>query len=395
MNEPTDTIRAVGLMSGTSLDGVDGACCTIERTATGHPFGYDVTLESFVSMEYPAPLRKQLVAVCDDETGTVDDVCRLNVGLCEMFADVAERAWSKAGAKQSDVDVIGSHGQTIWHIPTEEQLPGFEHKSRSTLQIGDGSVLSARTGVPTVSDFRMHDVAAGGHGAPLAPFMDASLFSDDETFRAIQNIGGIGNCTLLPSEPTMDNVTAFDTGPGNMVIDAVVELLSDGERTYDVDGKIASRGSVDDMLLENLLEDDYFQESPPKSTGREYFGHEYASAVIEEGRGRGLDDEDIVATVTMLTAASIDLAYRNYADQYPDEIYICGGGASNPTLLDFLRTHTDAPVAKLEDLGVKADAKEAAMFALFAATNLWGEPNNVPSATGADRPVSMGKVSRP
>ncbi|WP_313691806.1 anhydro-N-acetylmuramic acid kinase [Halorarum halobium] len=395
MTEPHDTIRAVGLMSGTSLDGVDGACCTIDRTATDDPFGYDVTLESFVTVAYPPALRDRLVAVCDDETGTVDDVCRLNVGLCEVLADVAERAWTEAGHERSAVDVIGSHGQTIWHIPAEEPVPGYERASRSTLQIGDGSVLSARTGVPTVSDFRMRDVAAGGHGAPLAPFMDATRFAGESAFRAVQNVGGIGNCTLLPPNPTMDNVTAFDTGPGNMVIDAVVELLTDGAETYDVDGELAARGSVDEGLLETLLADDYFAEAPPKSTGREYFGHEYARTVIEAGRERGLDDEDIVATATMLTAASIDAAYRDFADRYPDEIYVCGGGASNPTLLEFLRTRTDAPVARLQELGMDADAKEAAMFALFAATNCWGEPNNVPSATGADGPVSMGKVSRP
>lgn len=395
MSDSHPTLRTVGLMSGTSLDGVDGACCTISRTDPDDPFGYEVTLESFVTTEYPPALRDMLVAVCDDETGTVDDVCRLNVGLCELYADVAERAWTAAGYERADVDLIGSHGQSVWHIPDEERLPGLDCRTRSTLQIGDGCTLSARTGVPTVSDFRMRDVAAGGHGAPLAPFFDATCFADDDALRAVQNIGGIGNCTLLPTEPTMENVTAFDTGPGNMVVDAVVEELTDGEQTYDVDGEIAARGSVDDALLANLLADDYFAEAPPKTTGREYFGHDYARDAIERGREHGLSDEDVVATVTDLTAASIDRAYRDFTDHYPDEIYVCGGGVNNPTLLSYLRERADAPVFPLSELGLDADAKEAAMFGLFAAANRWGEPNNVPGATGADEPVCMGKLSKP
>lgn len=394
-DEPTIERRVIGLMSGTSLDGVDAACCRITRPKRSrNPFDYSITIESFVDHAYDANLRSRLVAVCDDETGTVDEVTRLNVALADRFADVARQAWEAAGVSPQSVDLIGSHGQTVWHIPAEETLPSGR-RSRSTLQIGDGSVIADRTGVRTVSDFRMRDIAAGGHGAPLAPYIDTIEFSASDRSRAIQNIGGIGNCTLLPADTDFDDVRAFDTGPGNMVIDAVVELLTDGEKTYDVDGEIAARGTVDDELIDRYLEDDYFRETPPKSTGREYFGHSYAERFITDGRDRGLSDESIVASATALTARSIADAYNRFAPEYPDEIYISGGGAYNPTLVSLLEAETASPVARLRELGLEGDRKEAALFALLAATFEDGVPNNVPRATGASEPVVMGKLSKP
>lgn len=385
---------ALGLLSGTSLDGVDAACCRVthtpERTDT---LEYEVEIASFVRREYDRDLRDRLIALCDDETGTVDEVCRMNVAIAEVFADVAADAWRDAGIDHSEVDVIGSHGQTIWHVPDEKSLPGTTTRSRSSLQIGDGCVIAERTGIPTVSDFRTRDIAAGGHGAPLAPFIDAVSFADEESFRAIQNIGGIGNCTLLPPSTTVAEVRAFDTGPGNMVIDAVVELLTDGEMTYDVDGEIAAEGSVDRELLGVFLDDPYFRQEPPKSTGREYFGYEYARRFIAAGRDRDLTGADIVASTTALTARSIADAYENFSPKYPDEIYVSGGGAYNPTLMTLLDEACASPVRRLQELGVEADAKEAMLFALLAATHLDGVPNNIPAATGAERPVVTGKLS--
>lgn len=389
------TYRVVGLMSGTSLDGLDAACCTVSTPPADDPFGAEVNVESFLTKSHDRELRDRLVTLCDDETGTVDDVCRLNVALAEAFADAAEDAWSEAGHGPADVDLVASHGQTVWHVPDVEGLPGTDRRSRSTLQIGDGCVIAERTGVTTVSDFRMADIAAGGHGAPLAPFADATLFADDDAARSIQNIGGIGNCTLLPPAPTRDEVRAFDTGPGNMVIDAVVELLTDGERTYDEDGDLAATGDIDDDLVDTSLDDPYFREAPPKSTGREYFGHHYARRFVEAGRERGLDDTDIVASATAVTARSIADAYERFATPYPDEVYVSGGGAANPTLMRMLEAAVDAPVEPLGDLGIDSDAKEALLFALLGATHLDGVPNNVPAATGADRPVVMGKRSEP
>lgn len=387
---------AVGLMSGTSLDGVDAACCTITRPSKSNdPLDLDVKIESFVTHEYQDELRGKLVTLCDEETGTVDDVCRMNVSIAEVLADLAQEAWEQAGRTADEVDLIASHGQTIWHIPENEQLPGEVGRSRSTLQIGDGSTIADRTGQITVSDFRTRDVAAGGHGAPLAPYFDVIQFADDERSRAIQNIGGIGNCTVLPAAPTIDSVQAFDTGPGNMVIDAIVELLTEGEQTYDIDGKLAADGTVSNQLVSAYLDDEYFRKEPPKSTGREYFGHRYAKSFIEDGREQGLEDKDIIASATALTARSIANAYDRFASEYPDEIYVSGGGVFNPTLMDMLETETKSPVHRLRELGVEGEQKEAALFALLGVARVVNIPNNVPSATGATKPVVMGKISQP
>lgn len=394
-SDPDDARQrvAVGVLSGTSLDGIDAACCRVARSDPDDPFGYDIAVESFVEQSYDRGTRERLVALCDDETGTVDEVCRANVALAEAFADAAEAAWREAGFERDDVNVVASHGQTVWHVPEPESYAGLDGRSRSTLQIGDGCVIAERTGVTTVSDFRMRDVAAGGHGAPLAPYLDAACFADDEASRAIQNIGGIGNCTLVPPSPDRSDVVAFDTGPGNMVIDAVVELLTDGERTYDIDGELAAAGTVDEALLAKFLDDPYFAQSPPKSTGRERFGHDYARRFVAAGVERGLSDADLVASATALTARSIAAAYEDFSPRYPDEIYVSGGGAFNPTLVTMLDEATDSPVGRSHELGIAADCKEAALFALLGVARLDDVPGNVPAATGADEPVVLGKRS--
>ena len=384
---------AIGLMSGTSLDGIDAACCRI--TGGDAPTDYEVAIESFHTEPYSPEFRERLVELCDDETGSVDEVCRMNVALGELFADAATAAREAANFAADEIAVVGSHGQTVWHVPDAEQLPGTNRRSKSTLQIGDGSVIAQRTGIPTVSDFRTGDVAVGGHGAPLAPFFDLACLSDDAEARALQNIGGIGNCTLLPPAPDRDDVVAFDTGPGNMVIDAVIELLTDGERTYDEDGRLAARGTIDSGLVDTFLDDPFFEAAPPKTTGRERFGHDYAREFVAAGRERGRDDVDLVASATALTARSIAESYDRFADHYPDQIVVSGGGAHNSTLLGMLDEHTRCPVVRLDEFGIDGDAKEAALFALLAVTALDGVPNNVPSATGAERPVALGKLSPP
>jgi anhydro-N-acetylmuramic acid kinase len=393
--ETSEERYAVGVLSGTSLDGIDSACCRVRRDPTrDSPTNYEVTVESFHTEPYPPELRDELIELCDDATGTVDAVCRTNVALGELFADAALAACEAAGVPREDVAVVGSHGQTVWHAPDPETVPGTSRRSRSTLQIADGCTIAQRTGVPTVSDFRLRDVAVGGHGAPLTPFFDLACLSADDEARALQNVGGIGNCTLLPADPRRDDVTAFDTGPGNMVIDAVVELLTDGRETYDEDGCRAGRGDVDDQLVADFLDDPYFAKAPPKTTGRERFGHHYAQEFLAAARERGLADDDAVASATALTARSIANAYDRFADPYPDRIVVSGGGASNPTLLSMLDQHTESPVEPLESLGVDSDAKEAALFALLASTSLDGVANNVPRATGADEAVTLGKISR-
>lgn len=383
----------VGLMSGTSLDGVDAACCRIRRKGDGAR-GYDVCVESFVERPYDATFRERIAAVCS-ESGTVADACELNVALGAVFADAAANAADAAGLALADVDAIGSHGQTIRHVPEPQSLPVGDDRLRSTLQIGDGSVVAERTGVPTVADFRTADVAVGGHGAPLVPFTDLALLADDARFRVAQNIGGIANCTALPPDPDRDDVCAFDTGPGNMVVDGVVELLTDGERTYDRDGRLARTGTVAEGVLDECLRDDYFRAEPPKSTGRERFGREYAREFLTACRAQNCSDEDAVATATALTARSIADAYRRFLPRTPDEVVVSGGGAYNPTLMTMLDDAVDADVRTVEEYGIGADAKEAVAFALLAATAMDNVPNNVPGATGASRPVVMGKRCLP
>jgi len=396
MSDPSrsrpDERRVVGLMSGTSLDGVDAACCRVVAPPDGDPTEYEVTVESFVERAYDDDLRTRLVEACRE--GTVEDVLELDVVLGEVFATVARRAWRAAGHGAADVDLIGSHGQTLRHRPEPLDLPGGG-SSRATLQVGDGSIVAGHTGVATVSDFRPRDVAAGGHGAPLAPFLDLVAFGAPDRTRAIQNVGGIANCTLLPADPDPGSVRAFDTGPGNAVIDAVVEAVTDGEATYDVDGELAAAGTVEEDLVADRLTAPYFRTDPPKTTGRTRFGREYAAEFLREARERGLDDVDVVASATALTARSIADAYERFAPTYPDEISVCGGGAYNPTLMAALDRATDAPVYRLRELGMAADRKEATLFALLAVTHADGVPNNVPAATGADRRVVMGKRSEP
>lgn len=385
---------AIGLMSGTSLDGVDAAVCRVTTTGSGS-LEYDLSVESFETAEYDEAFRNHLEALGKADTGRVDDIAVSNVALGEAFAEAAERAREAAGLTRSEIDVIGSHGQTVWHVPDRVRLPGRPGRSRATLQIGDGSVIAARTDTTTVSDFRTRDVAAGGHGAPLAPLLDASQFAAANRVRALQNVGGIGNCTVLPPDPAPDDVVAFDTGPGNMVIDGVVDLITDGRLSYDEDGTLAAAGDVDQNLVIAFLEAPYFESPPPKTTGREQFGREYAEQFVAAGRKRGLDDEDIVASATALTARSIADAYDRFAPRYPEEVFVSGGGANNPTLMAMLEAAVDAPVHRLETLGMSGDAKEAALFALLAVTRLDGVPNNLPRATGADEQVVMGKVSLP
>lgn len=390
-----DIHYAIGLMSGTSLDGIDAACCRVERTDIDDPFGYAVSVKSFVEHPYNRETRDRLIHLCDDETGTVDEVCRLNAALAEQFAAAADTVREDAGVATKDVAVVGSHGQTVWHIPNKEILTGTDRCARSTLQIGDGSIIAERTGIPVASDFRVRDIASGGHGAPLVSYFDAANFIDPNVSRAAQNIGGIGNCTLLPANADSNEVTAFDTGPGNMVIDAVVELLTGGERRYDKDGETAAAGTVDDNLVTEYLDDDFFRENPPKTTGREYFGHDYARKFVANARDRGNDDADIVASATSLTARSIAAAYRRFASFQPEEVLVSGGGARNPTLLKMLDEAVPGSVYVTDKFGIDADKKEAALFALLGVTRLDRVPNSVPSATGADEAVVMGKVSLP
>jgi len=376
-------MRVVGLMSGTSADGVDVVVVEIDRGK--------VRLLAFETFAYPAVLRRRILDLCRPESARLDDICHYNFVLGEVFADAVTKLCSKSGISLGTIDLIGSHGQTIHHQPSGKRYGG--KTIRSTLQIGEPSVIAERTGITTVADFRPRDMAAGGQGAPLVPYSDYILFKHKKLTRAVQNIGGIANVTFLPAGCTQNDILAFDTGPGNMVIDGIVRLTSGGRKRCDTGGKMAARGTVNKQLLEELLRHPFFRRRPPKSTGREEFGSDFAEQIYGRAGKKGLDDDDLVATVTALTARSIAQAYRRFLSVIPDELVLCGGGSHNRILVEML--HTELPDVKMlstDDFGVSVDAKEAVSFAILAWATIKGMTSNVPGATGAEQPVILGKI---
>jgi anhydro-N-acetylmuramic acid kinase len=380
------TMRVVGLMSGTSADGVDVAIVDIT--------GRKVQLRAFGMFSYPPALRGEILRLCRPKSARLDNICHYNFVLGEVFADAVVKLCSKSGLSLGSIDLIGSHGQTIYHNPRGTRYS--RTAIRSTLQIGEPSVIAQRTGVTTVADFRPRDMAAGGEGAPLVPYADYVLFNDDRLGRAVQNIGGIANVTFLPGGCKSDEILAFDTGPGNMVIDGIIRLVTDGKRHFDRGGKMASRGVVDDKLLGEMLRHPFFKRRPPKSTGREQFGAAFAERIYERACKKGLADADIVATVTAFTARSIAQAYRRFLPAMPEEMILCGGGAHNRTLVEMLRNELpDVKMLSTDDFGINVDAKEAVSFAILAWATMKGLANNVPGATGAEQPVVLGKIVPP
>jgi anhydro-N-acetylmuramic acid kinase len=378
-------VRIVGLMSGTSLDGVDAALVEVEGTGEA-----DVTARVVRSLtvEYPPARREAIHAAI--VAGSAEALCGLHADLGEWLAEAAIRVCEAAGVALDSVDAIGSHGQTVWHRPPSAQTRG------ATLQLGDAATIAERTGVAVVSDFRTRDVAAGGQGAPLVPWVDRVLFAAEGRARALQNIGGIGNVTRVPPRGSAEPVFAFDTGPGNALIDAVVELATDGRAAFDRDGRLAARGEVDEALLAELLRHPYFAAQPPKSTGREEFGRPFVARLVEAVRPEGDRDWlDLAATLTELTARSIAEAYRRWLlPRGVDEAVITGGGARNPTLVARIRALLDPlPVLDGAALGIDADAKEAVAFALLAWAHLRGIPANEPGATGAAGPRVLGSYT--
>jgi anhydro-N-acetylmuramic acid kinase len=382
----------VGLMSGTSLDGIDAAIVRIIGSGTDSK----AELVSFTSLPFDNALRERLKLVCSEDRSGTPDVCGLNFYLGGQFALAVHEAVAAAGLALRDIDLIASHGQTIWHIPTTAEHDPY--LMRSTLQIGDISVIAKETGIVTVGDFRTADMAVGGQGAPLVPYADFLLLRDESRGRIAQNIGGIGNCTAIPAGGCAEQVIAFDTGPGNMIIDQAVYELSEGTWTYDVDGTWAAGGAVLADELDELLRHPYFGLTPVKTTGREMFGKPYASAWIARMRGTGAAPSDIVATATAFTAHSIAGGYRDFV--FPlmavHDVIVSGGGASNRTLLRMLsELLPEQRVMTSNELGLDADAKEAIAFALMGNNFIHGEPNNLPSATGASRATVMGKLALP
>ena len=375
----------VGLMSGTSLDGVDAALVSIDGTDTER-VGWRVQHWCTVpyTEERRARIHQGILA------GTAEALCDLHAELGEWFAEAVTEVCSRAGVPLETVDAIGSHGQTVWHRPPTEGRRG------ATLQLGDAATIAERTGCPVVSDFRTRDIAAGGQGAPLVPWVDRLLFSVPGQARALQNIGGIGNVSWVPARESDAEVVAFDTGPGNALMDAAVELATGGKLTYDRDGMLAARGQVDERLLAELLGHPFFALEPPKSTGREAFGRPVVERLVEALEPEGDSDWlELVATLTELTARSIADAYERWViPRGVAEVVLTGGGAKNPTLVRRIRELlAPLPVVDGKELGVDPEAKEALAFAILAWAHVNGIPANAPGATGAAGPRVLGSFT--
>lgn len=347
-----------GIMSGTSLDGIDVAIVEIR--------GKKFEVLAFSSTPYPRKIRQAILAVsnCDTHTSQISD---LNFQLPELYAQAVRKLWAKP------LDLVGCHGQTIYH------------STNSTLQIGDGSVLAERLNAPVVSNFRPRDMAAGGAGAPLVPFFDYRLFVHPKLNRVALNLGGIANITVIPAKASPEQVIAFDTGPGNMVMDQLVEKITRGKRYFDRDGRIAKQGKLDEPLLQQLLKDRFYRRTPPKTAGREQYGAQFVKLFPA--------DADGVQTAAAFTAATIAEGVQRFAPG-TDELIASGGGVHHPVLMGYLAAFLpQARIRVIDEFGVSADAKEAIAFAVMAAETWNQKPSNIPSATGARRPVVLGAVS--
>jgi anhydro-N-acetylmuramic acid kinase len=386
-------VIVAGVMSGTSADGINVALVRIQGR------GYRSRLELLAHYEfpYPAEVRRAVLATMNAGSASVADLSRLNFLLGDLYADAVRTAQRRA---RLECQLIGCHGQTIYHQGIA--APFLGRRVACTWQTGEGAILAARIGVPVVSDFRPADMAAGGKGAPLVPFLDYALYRHRRYGRIVQNLGGIGNLTAIPPRATPDDLVAFDTGPGNMVIDAVTEHLFD--KPYDRNGRLAARGEPIERVIREVLKNSYFRQKPPKTAGREQFGREFVREFLRFCRSA--DENDIVATATALTARSIGIAVRKFVlplveteDARPGrfrEFVASGGGTKNATLMGMIREEL-APlkmrVRTTDDFGMPSEAKEAAAFALLAYQTWRRLPSNVPSATGAERPAILGKVS--
>lgn len=368
-------MKIIGLMSGTSADGVDACVAEIGER------GGRIRAESlaFICIPYAKKMRERILGA-----KTAEDVCRLNFALGEIFADAAIRAAKAARIPLRKIDAIGSHGQTLFHVASGPE--------RSTLQVGEPCVIAERTGVLTVADFRTRDIAAGGCGAPLVPMVDYLLLAHPKRDRVALNIGGIANVTLLPAGCRERDVVAFDTGPGNMVVDGLISLISRGRARFDRNGAAAGRGHISISLIEELLVDKYYSLPAPKSTGREKFGLEFAEKLLAKAARRKLSNDDIIATATALTACTIAGSVIAHKMQSA-EIIASGGGVHNRTLMNLLAALLpEARVMRSDEFGIPADGKEALAFAVLAYLTLTGRPGNLTGATGAARQSVLGKI---
>lgn len=380
-------LRVLGMISGTSVDAIDVALCEFAPDSETSPAGLTVRLLVQAEQPFPPQLRTRVLSLFETGQARLADLTELNFDLGEAFAAAALRTLESSGLAPNELDLVASHGQTIWHLMEPGRTP-------STWQMGEAAVLSRRLGVTVASNFRVADVAAGGQGAPLVSLLDVLLFGSADVTRAVQNIGGIANVTFLPAGLGVEGAYAFDTGPGNALMDYTTRVLTAGAQNYDKDGAMASRGTPDSAMLSEALAHPYFSLPPPKTTGREMFGDPYAALLIEKAERRGLAPEDILATFAALTAQSIARAYRDFGPSRVDELVLSGGGACNPVLVECLRSELPGlRVRQTEEFGLPGAIKEALAFALLGHECLYGRPSNVPTCTGASSPTVLGNLT--
>jgi anhydro-N-acetylmuramic acid kinase len=382
-----DRLLAVGLMAGTSLDGIDAALVSLEGSGSETK----ISIIEFITLPYTGDLKKFILRNSKAETARIDKLMRLNFLLGEAFAEAALEVIRKAAKRPEEIDLIGSHGQTVHHLPKRERF--FGRDIGTTLQIGEPSVIARRTGIITVGDFRPADIAEGGEGAPLIPLVDKILFTDDRLCSTALNIGGIANVTFIPPRSSDLETIAFDTGPGNMIIDNLMRRFTDNELHHDEGGGTALSGTADTALLERMLAHPFLLEEPPKSTGREEFGGEYTNWLMRAG-GK-LAFKDIIATAVAFTVETIARAIELHLEPlHPaDRLIVSGGGVKNHAIMKGLTDRLpNLEVLASDQLGIPSDAKEAIGFAVLANETIRGNPGNLPSATGASKPTILGKI---
>ena len=384
-------MRVLGMMSGTSADGIDLALARI----FGAPPAITAKFEGHHHVRFPAAVREAILRLANGATTTNAEISQLNFLLGEEFARAAIAACKRWHVALRQISLIGSHGQTIFHQGMPAGFLG--RRVASTLQIGEPSIIAERTGVSTIGDFRPADMAAGGQGAPLVPFVDYLLYRDARIGRVALNIGGIANLTVIPAGARPGQLFAFDIGPGNMVIDAIVEIATRGGSHYDRDARLAIRGKLLPALLSTLLKEPYLRKRPPKTAGREQFGRAYAERILAWGKRHRASAEDLVRTATVFTSLSIADALRRFVlpRVRVDELIVAGGGARNPLLMAQLAAALpEIEIVPASEFGIPTEAKEAFAFAVLAYEAYHGRMNTLPSATGARHPAVMGKLVR-
>lgn len=371
---------AIGLMTGTSLDGLDIALCDIE----GYGINTKIKLVDFICIEIDEKLREKIKDACNEEKSNNKLICSLDFELGYFYLEGVKKIIEKNNLSFEDISFVASHGQTIYHLP----YPENEYYS-STLQIGQPSIIAYNTGIKVIFNFRVMDMASGGQGAPLVPYTDYILYSSKEKNIALQNIGGISNVTYLKKNGKLEEILAFDNGPGNMMINEAMKILYN--LNYDNKGEIAAKGKKIENLINELLEHPYLKKKPPKSTGREEFGKQYVEKLLEKYKNE--KKEDIIYTFTLFTALCIKNSYNEYFDEMPEKVIIGGGGAFNNRLMELIKKHLEGiEVCTQEEEGYLSEAKEAMAFVILGNETLNNKPSNVCSATGAEKRVVLGMI---